>query len=97
VQAAAYAQALYGKAWSALGRRLDPLHAGESGHDAVTFGLAMDRRAGCSCSPRPREPRAHRPRQHGADGEPGGTPEVARINFDCLWGVLLDEEPDFLD
>jgi len=29
--------------------------------------------------------------------DPGGTPEVARINFDCLRGVLLDEEPDFLD
>jgi len=26
-----------------------------------------------------------------------GTPEVAKINFDCLWDVLLDEEPDFLD
>jgi hypothetical protein len=36
-------------------------------------------------------------RSAGLTASQAGTPEVAKINFDCLRDVLVDEELDFLD
>lgn len=146
VQAAAHAHSLYGKAWSALGRRLDPLtqdacafygdHAVFSDYTGVVFDeaegdrivaalggmkacvlrnhglltvggsveeaawwyLAMDRACGVQLLAEAAGTPVHiDPASAALTAGQVGTPEVARINFDCLWDVLLDEEPDFLD
>jgi ribulose-5-phosphate 4-epimerase/fuculose-1-phosphate aldolase len=146
VLAAAHAHSLYGKAWSALGRLLDPLtqdacafyddHAlfseytgvvfdeaegdriaealgarkacilrnhglltvGGSVEEAAWWYLAMDRACGVQLlAEAAGTPRLIEPASAALTASQVGTPEVAKINFDCLWDVLLDEEPDFLD
>ncbi len=74
------------------------LTVGGSVEEAAWWYLAMDRACGVQLlaeaagTPVPIEPASA-----ALTAAQVGTPEVAKINFDCLWDVLRGEEPDFLD
>ena len=66
--------------------------------EAAWWYLAMDRACGVQLlAEAAGTPRLIEPASAALTASQVGTPEVAKINFDCLWDVLLDEEPDFLD
>jgi ribulose-5-phosphate 4-epimerase/fuculose-1-phosphate aldolase len=146
VIAAAHAHSLYGKAWSALGRLLDPLtqdacafyedhavfadytgvvfdeHEGDRiavalqdgkacllrNHGILTVGgsveeatwwyLAMDRACAVQLlAEAAGRPILIEPASARLTAQQVGSPEAAKVNFDSLWDVLVEEEPDFLD
>ncbi len=146
VVAAVHAHSLYGKAWSTLGRLLDPItqdacafyadHAifedytgvvfdtsegdriaealgaqkacilrnhglltvGGSVEEATWWYLAMDRACQVQLiAEASGRPISIEPRSAAVTASQVGVATTARINFESLWEVLVDEEPDFLD
>jgi len=146
VMAAAHAHSLYGKAWSAIGRPLDPLtqdacafyddHAvfddytgvvfdesegdrivgvlgskkacilrnhglltvGGTVEEATWWYLAMDRACGVQLlAEAAGQPVLIEHASAALTATQVGVPAVAKINFDSLWDVVIEDEPDLLD